>query len=44
MRKIWIEADGAWSRALHPGIPDTIEAIVAEGVACAHAGASQIGL
>jgi hypothetical protein len=29
MRKVWIEAalNGAWSRALQPGIPDTIEAI-----------------
>jgi len=41
MRKVWIEAalNGAWSRALQPGIPDTVEAIVAEGVACARAGA-----
>jgi len=44
MRKVWIEAalNGAWSRALQPGIPDTIEAIVAEGVACARAGAAII--
>ena len=44
MRKIWIEAalNGAWSRALQPGIPDTIEAIVAEGIACARAGATII--
>ena len=37
MRKVWIEAalNGPWSRALQPGIPDTVEAIVAEGVACA---------
>jgi 3-keto-5-aminohexanoate cleavage enzyme len=37
MRKVWIEAalNGAWSRALQPGIPDTAEAIIAEGVACA---------
>lgn len=44
MRKVWIEAalNGAWSRALQPGIPDTIESIVAEGVACAHAGAAII--
>jgi hypothetical protein len=29
MRKVWIEAalNGAWGRALQPGIPDTIEAI-----------------
>jgi 3-keto-5-aminohexanoate cleavage enzyme len=41
MRKVWIEAalNGSWSRALQPGIPSTIEAIIAEGVACARAGA-----
>jgi hypothetical protein len=39
MRKVWIEAalNGAWSRQLQPGIPDTVEAIIAEGVACAPA-------
>lgn len=44
MRKVWIEAalNGAWSRALQPGIPDTIETIIAEGVACARAGATII--
>jgi 3-keto-5-aminohexanoate cleavage enzyme len=44
MRKVWIEAalNGAWSRALQPGIPDTIDAIVAEGIACARAGAAII--
>ena len=44
MRKVWIEAalNGAWSRALQPGIPDTVEAIVAEGIACARAGAAII--
>ncbi|WP_342737290.1 3-keto-5-aminohexanoate cleavage protein [Bradyrhizobium sp. B117] len=44
MRKVWIEAalNGPWSRALQPGIPDTIEAIVAEGIACAEAGAAII--
>ncbi len=41
MGKVWIEAalNGTWSRALQPGIPDTIEAIIAEGIACARAGA-----
>jgi 3-keto-5-aminohexanoate cleavage enzyme len=41
MRKVWIEAASncAWSSALQPGIPDTIEAIIAEGVAYARAGA-----
>lgn len=44
MRKVWIEAalNGAWSRRLQPGIPDTVEAIVAEGIACARAGAAII--
>ena len=39
MRKVWIEAalNGAWSRKFQPGIPDTIEAIVTEGIACARA-------
>jgi hypothetical protein len=39
MRKVWIEAalNGAWSRALQPGIPDTVEAIVNESIACAPA-------
>ncbi len=42
MRKVWIEValNGAWSRALQPGIPDTVDAIVREGVACAKAGAA----
>ena len=44
MRKVWIEAalNGAWSPALQPGIPDTMEVIVAEGIACARAGATII--
>ena len=44
MRKVWIEAalNGAWSRARQPGIPDTIEAIIAEGIACARAGTTII--
>jgi 3-keto-5-aminohexanoate cleavage enzyme len=44
MRKVWIEAalNGPWSRALQPEIPDTIEAIIAEGIACARAGATII--
>src|SRR5438445_10146843 len=42
MRKVWIEAalNGGWSRALQPGIPDTVEAIIAEGIVCAKAGAT----
>jgi 3-keto-5-aminohexanoate cleavage enzyme len=41
MHKVWIEAalNGPWSRVRQPGIPDTVEAIVAEGIACAAAGA-----
>lgn len=44
MGKVWIEAalNGPWSRARQPGIPDTVEAIVAEGIACARAGAAII--
>jgi len=42
MRKVWIEValNGAWSRRYQPGIPDTVEQIVAEGIACARAGAA----
>src|ERR1700741_491111 len=41
MHKTWIEAalNGPWSRKRQPGIPDTVDAIVAEGIACANAGA-----
>jgi 3-keto-5-aminohexanoate cleavage enzyme len=41
MHKIWVEAalNGPWSRKRQPGIPDTVEAIVAQGIACAEAGA-----
>jgi uncharacterized protein (DUF849 family) len=44
MRKVWIEAalNGPWTRAFQPGIPNTIEAIVDEGIACARAGATII--
>jgi 3-keto-5-aminohexanoate cleavage enzyme len=44
VRKVWIEAalNGAWTRAFQPGIPDTVQAIIAEGVACARAGAAII--
>ena len=44
MRKVWIEAalNGPWSRKFQPGIPDTVETIVAEGVACARAGVTII--
>jgi 3-keto-5-aminohexanoate cleavage enzyme len=42
MHKVWIEValNGAWSRRLQPRIPDTVEAIVADGIACARAGAA----
>jgi 3-keto-5-aminohexanoate cleavage enzyme len=42
MLKVWIEValNGAWSRKLQPRIPDTVEAIVADGIACARAGAA----
>jgi 3-keto-5-aminohexanoate cleavage enzyme len=41
MGKVWIEValNGPWSRSRQPGIPDTVDAIVAEGIACAGAGA-----
>jgi uncharacterized protein (DUF849 family) len=41
MQRTWIEAalNGPWSRNRQPGIPDTVEAIVADGIACAAAGA-----
>jgi uncharacterized protein (DUF849 family) len=42
MPKVWIEValNGAWSRKLQPRIPDTVDAIVADGIACARAGAA----
>ena len=44
MRKVWIEValNGGWSRRHQPGVPVTVEQIVAEGIACARAGASII--
>lgn len=41
MQKVWIEAalNGPWSRKRQPGIPDTVDEIVREGIACAEAGA-----
>ena len=35
-----VALNGPWSRQRQPGIPDTVEAIVAQGVACAKAGAA----
>ncbi|HRD77979.1 MAG TPA: 3-keto-5-aminohexanoate cleavage protein, partial [Hyphomicrobiaceae bacterium] len=42
--RVWIEAalNGPWGQARQPGIPSTVEAIVAEGIACASAGAAII--
>jgi uncharacterized protein (DUF849 family) len=41
MHKVWIEAalNGPWSRKRQPSIPDTVDAIITEGIACAAAGA-----
>ncbi|TDR87293.1 3-keto-5-aminohexanoate cleavage protein [Enterovirga rhinocerotis] len=43
---VWIEAalNGPWTRARQPLIPITVEEIVAEGIACAEAGAAIIHL
>jgi uncharacterized protein (DUF849 family) len=42
--KVWIEAalNGPWSRRRQPGIPDTVDTIVADGIACVEAGAAII--
>ena len=42
MAKTWIEValNGPWGRALQPRIPVTVDEIIAEGLACAQAGAS----
>lgn len=44
MSKVWIEAalNGPWTRARQPGIPIAVEQIVADGIACAEAGAAII--
>ncbi len=41
MGKVWIEValNGPWGRARQPGAPDDVATIVAEGIACAQAGA-----
>jgi uncharacterized protein (DUF849 family) len=41
-RKVWLEValNGPWSRARQPGIPVKVREIVAEGIACARAGAA----
>lgn len=44
MAKVWVEAalNGPWGRERQPGIPVSVEEIVAEGIACAEAGAAVI--
>jgi 3-keto-5-aminohexanoate cleavage enzyme len=44
MTTVWLEAavNGPWSRDLQPNIPITVNEIVADGVACAKAGAAII--
>jgi uncharacterized protein (DUF849 family) len=46
MAKVWIEAalNGAWTRERQPGIPITINEVVADGIAAAQAGAAIIHL
>jgi uncharacterized protein (DUF849 family) len=41
-REVWLEValNGPWSRARQPGIPIAVREIVAEGIACAQAGAA----
>jgi 3-keto-5-aminohexanoate cleavage enzyme len=43
-RRVWIEAalNGPWSRSRQALIPVTVAEIVAEGIACARAGAAVI--
>lgn len=44
MTVVWLEAalNGPWTRELQPGIPIAVDEIVAEGIACAEAGAAII--
>jgi uncharacterized protein (DUF849 family) len=44
--RVWLEAalNGPWTRARQPRIPVTVEEIVADGIACAQAGAAVIHL
>ena len=43
-RSVWLEAalNGPWARALQPAMPITVGELVAEGIACAQAGAAII--
>jgi uncharacterized protein (DUF849 family) len=45
-RPVWIEAalNGPWSRARQPAMPITVAGLVADGIACARAGAAIIHL
>ena len=44
MRKTWLEValNGAWGKAVQPGIPVAAREIVSEGIACAQAGAAVV--
>ena len=46
MTRVWIEAaiNGPWGKTRQPGIPVTASTIIADGVACARAGAAIIHL
>lgn len=46
MRRVWLEAalNGPWTRSRQPRIPVTVSEIVADGIACAQAGAAIIHL
>jgi len=46
VRRVWLEAalNGPWTRSRQPRIPVTVDEIVADGVACAKAGAAIIHL
>lgn len=46
MTKVWIEAalNGPWGKERQPGIPVAIKDIIADGIACAEAGAAIIHL
>ncbi len=46
MAPVWLEValNGPWSRDLQPDIPVTVDEIVADGIACARAGAAIIHL
>lgn len=46
LQQVWIEAaiNGPWGKARQPGIPTSTREIVADGIACAKAGASIVHL